>query len=685
MREQAGNYSVSALTDRGVINASFAVNVQYGPEKVLTGDRVKVEEGDRVSTKCSAAGNPVPHLTWTKNPIHSPNSSGVALGVGVGVARLVIESATRSDTGVYFCHAHNVVASAPPAKTYVVVEQAVTAADDINESENSWAAVGESGRLLCRVRAAPPPTFVWRNQGGLNLLNSDKYTIHEPELVDDLVVWSSVLEIKDVEPQDYATYRCTANNQLGTQNLLFTLNPPARPHPPINFTVSKVAGGEVWLSWTPNLDGGAPSGYTLKYRPSGSLVYQYMEVPGGGTSTARVTGLTPATEYTVAIQARNHHGRSHFVSRSIVTLLARSGDSTIMQDVADTSGKLPVGSGNPRTEDDSNSTEEGGSRVPRLILLIMTLTGAALLALNISIIACFVRRRAMNRNPSMTLSSKSSALGSCAATPAATPALNSNHHLPLTTMSTNSFTSPPTGYQEEEQTRLEESELRTLATADDSITANPHAIPYHNGGIITTKSTYLVLNNTTPKTSQAATAGPSQRWISEDSSSSSASAASSQGGEISQCQHDLVNFLNEPDVCSMASSFYDNSLQEDPQRRGSDTYPADDQFSLCSNRSNNSRVYSQGFLRPLSSLGSLQQQTTPQLIQDTLHALPRSSQTHQRLRQQNSLEYSSLNPSGLYNLRTDNIDPKRSLLSFTSGMDTISPSLYLIHTGDICL
>lgn len=40
----------------------------------------------------------------------------------------------------------------------------------------------------------------------------------------------------------------------------------------------------------------------------------------------------------------------------------------------------------------------GTSRVPRLILLIITLTGAALLVLNISIIACFVRRRAMNRN-----------------------------------------------------------------------------------------------------------------------------------------------------------------------------------------------------------------------------------------------------------------------------------------------
>lgn len=50
----------------------------------------------------------------------------------------------------------------------------------------------------------------------------------------------------------------------------------------------------------------------------------------------------------------------------------------------------------------SPSTGEGGGprviRVPRLLLLIMTLAGTALLALNMAIIACFVRRRAVHGN-----------------------------------------------------------------------------------------------------------------------------------------------------------------------------------------------------------------------------------------------------------------------------------------------
>lgn len=47
---------------------------------------------------------------------------------------------------------------------------------------------------------------------------------------------------------------------------------------------------------------------------------------------------------------------------------------------------------------------EGGGggrwRAPRLILLIMSLTGAALLVLNVAIIACFVRRRSRARRAS---------------------------------------------------------------------------------------------------------------------------------------------------------------------------------------------------------------------------------------------------------------------------------------------
>ena len=53
----------------------------------------------------------------------------------------------------------------------------------MNRFHASWAEVGGTGRLVCRVRAAPPPTFVWSSSSDLILLNSDKYTIHEPQVI----------------------------------------------------------------------------------------------------------------------------------------------------------------------------------------------------------------------------------------------------------------------------------------------------------------------------------------------------------------------------------------------------------------------------------------------------------------------------------------------------------------------
>lgn len=50
-------------------------------------------------------------------------------------------------------------------------------------SHSSWAEMGGTGRLVCRVRAAPMPTFVWSSSSDLILLNSDKYTIHEPQVI----------------------------------------------------------------------------------------------------------------------------------------------------------------------------------------------------------------------------------------------------------------------------------------------------------------------------------------------------------------------------------------------------------------------------------------------------------------------------------------------------------------------
>ncbi|MPC54771.1 Nephrin [Portunus trituberculatus] len=47
-KSMAGNYSISAYSQRGAINTSFFLNIQYGPDNVMAPDRVTVSEGDAV-------------------------------------------------------------------------------------------------------------------------------------------------------------------------------------------------------------------------------------------------------------------------------------------------------------------------------------------------------------------------------------------------------------------------------------------------------------------------------------------------------------------------------------------------------------------------------------------------------------------------------------------------------------
>lgn len=46
---------------------------------------------------------------------------------------------------------------------------------------------------------------------------------------------------------------------------------------------------------------------------------QYLEVEGGLTSAARIGGLDPGRKYTMGVQASSPHGRSHFVSHTVLT------------------------------------------------------------------------------------------------------------------------------------------------------------------------------------------------------------------------------------------------------------------------------------------------------------------------------------------------------------------------------
>ncbi|KAK3863233.1 hypothetical protein Pcinc_030984 [Petrolisthes cinctipes] len=447
-RLDSGNYTVNAQSPRGVIVSAFTLNVQYGPEKVVTPGRVRVARNGSTTVLCSAAGNPTPNLTWTRQ--HTHNTSKVrVLSTGVGEARLVVTKATPTDTGIYLCHASSSLAAAPPVTTTIVVEQAPwwSSKQPGEVVARSWAALGGTGQVECHIWAEPPPVFHWASKDGRSISSGGKYTISESQAVDGVVEWMSVLEVRSVTEDDYTHYTCTAINTQGKHTYTLALTHPVPPAPPTHLIVTNVTLSQVDLFWQPDLTRTKPEGYLLTYKRTSGGHDRVVNVTGSGHTRTVVGDLAAGTRYSFTLQAYNTQGISPPSSPQV---------TAITQGVAERVSSTSEGG-------------EGGSRVPRLILLIMTLAGTALLALNMAIIACFVRRRTAHNNRGVSASSsKTTTLE--VFSPVTTPGGAQGDDLPLTaTTHVNTLTRQGL----ECQSGLEENEHTSLFRTSDHYNTSP--------------------------------------------------------------------------------------------------------------------------------------------------------------------------------------------------------------------
>ncbi|CAL4158302.1 unnamed protein product, partial [Meganyctiphanes norvegica] len=155
------------------------------PEGVSSVGRLVVGAGNAAALECSADGNPEPTISWTRKMVQSSSEDygpGEPLATGTGSARLMIQDARPDHAGVYLCHASNSLATAPPLATLLLVNHApVVVGAGLGEG-GSWAPLAGTGRLECRVRAAPTPTIAWTTHDGLTIVDGPKYILHQPEV-----------------------------------------------------------------------------------------------------------------------------------------------------------------------------------------------------------------------------------------------------------------------------------------------------------------------------------------------------------------------------------------------------------------------------------------------------------------------------------------------------------------------
>ncbi|KAJ2943210.1 hypothetical protein O0L34_g18922 [Tuta absoluta] len=374
-RHDAGIYSCEAVNSQGAATVNITVNVHY-PAGIKSVSQVNgiANPNDDALLSCTAFGNPLnaDHVRWER-PDYEIDHSKVFFDQKNLTSTLLIERATRNDVGMFQC----VVDNGKGGETRQEVMLVVKFKPEMDNSPNlvkSASNVGQVGRLTCRCKSAPAPTFTWSKNGAkLPVNTSTKYFAEYHS--DDVITHTSVLLISDVTSSDYGAYECGARNELGFSTTSVKLDITSAPDPVISLTVTNVTYNSVSLDWAPGFDGGLPSWFRIRYRKPYDESYKYEDVIPKNTTSYTIAGLERNTDYVFSIMAINKIGQSKY----------RPDDTK-----ATTLNVIP-------SSVQSSSEEYNSYHVPGVFIITGTIVGTALILLNVLLIGFCLHRRTNKR------------------------------------------------------------------------------------------------------------------------------------------------------------------------------------------------------------------------------------------------------------------------------------------------
>nr|XP_058945534.1 hemicentin-1-like isoform X2 [Pocillopora verrucosa] len=235
-RSESGEYEIELInSNRLRVSDRVTVQVQYPPELNVSGDVVVIEGGPSVTLVCTADGEPIPNITWTRLRANETDSGVVATG-----NQFVLEN-NRNNSGTYRCTAYNAIGTAlnrtvtvnvnyKPENVKLMVNDSVVSESDVIS-------------ITCSADGQPAVhTYqLFENEIPVNNGNSSAGA------------WIR----KDLKEGD-VSYRCVANNTVGTTETTVNVTLKDKPEK-FNFTVSQstVCQGSV-VTFNCSADGNPP-------------------------------------------------------------------------------------------------------------------------------------------------------------------------------------------------------------------------------------------------------------------------------------------------------------------------------------------------------------------------------------------------------------------------------------------
>lgn len=182
-------------------------------DKELT---ITVKEGESVSLKCAASGQPKPLITWRREDRRPIAIDGTSYNM-VEANELNISRVSRENLGQYVCVANNGI---PPAAVkrvnlFVTFPPLVKIA---HSQQIIGASKGGSALLQCYIEAYPEPFVEWIFGEARVLVEGGRLNISEEVLdwrLGEPVSRRALLTVSGLAAEDYGTYRCQARNNRG--------------------------------------------------------------------------------------------------------------------------------------------------------------------------------------------------------------------------------------------------------------------------------------------------------------------------------------------------------------------------------------------------------------------------------------------------------------------------------------
>nr|XP_042704431.1 MAM domain-containing glycosylphosphatidylinositol anchor protein 1 isoform X8 [Chrysemys picta bellii] len=222
----------------GVYAPAQAQIIHAGQACVVKEDNIServytIREGNTLVLQCLVTGHPRPQVRWTKT---AGSASDKFQETSVFNETLRIEKIQRLQGGRYYCKAENGV-GVPAIKSIRVDvqyldEPILTIHQTISDVRGSFYQE-KTVFLRCTVNSNPPARFIWK-RGAETLSHSQDngVDIYEPLYTQGE---TKVLKLKNLRPQDYASYTCqvSVRNVCGildksiTFQLTNTTAPPA--------------------------------------------------------------------------------------------------------------------------------------------------------------------------------------------------------------------------------------------------------------------------------------------------------------------------------------------------------------------------------------------------------------------------------------------------------------------------